>query len=122
MIELNPNGQVDQPAGDLIKDVSEATFMADVVEASRTVPIIVDFWAPWCGPCKMMAPQFEQAAKELEPGIRFAKLNTDEAQGTAARFNIRSIPTIALFRNGREVARQPGAMSAADIVRWVQAH
>ena len=86
------------------------------------VPVIVDFWAPWCGPCKMMAPQFEQAAKELEPGIRFAKLNTDEAQGTAARFNIRSIPTIALFRNGREVARQPGAMSAADIVRWVQSH
>ena len=86
------------------------------------VPVVVDFWAPWCGPCKMMAPQFEQAAKELEPGIRFAKLNTDEAQGTAARFNIRSIPTIALFRNGREVARQPGAMSAADIVRWVQAH
>ena len=86
------------------------------------VPVIVDFWAPWCGPCKMMAPQFEQAAKELEPGVRFAKLNTDEAQGTAARFNIRSIPTIALFRNGREVARQPGAMSAADIVRWVRAH
>ena len=86
------------------------------------VPVIVDFWAPWFGPCKMMAPQFEQAAKELEPGVRFAKLNTDEAQGTAARFNIRSIPTIALFRNGREVARQPGAMSAADIVRWVQAH
>jgi thioredoxin 2 len=86
------------------------------------IPVVVDFWAPWCGPCKMMAPQFEQAAKELEPKVRFAKLNTDEAQGTAARFNIRSIPTIALFRNGREVARQPGAMSAADIVRWVQAH
>jgi len=86
------------------------------------IPVVVDFWAPWCGPCKMMAPQFEQAAKELEPTVRFAKLNTDEAQGTAARFNIRSIPTIALFRNGREVARQPGAMSAADIVRWVQAH
>jgi thioredoxin 2 len=99
--------------------LTDANFEQHVSKSD--VPVIVDFWAPWCGPCKMMAPQFEQAAKELEPGVRFAKLNTDEAQGTAARFNIRSIPTIALFRNGREVARQPGAMSAADIVRWVKA-
>ena len=100
--------------------LTDANFEKHV--ASNDVPVIVDFWAPWCGPCKMMAPQFEQAAKELEPEVRFAKLNTDEAQGTASRFNIRSIPTIALFRNGREVARQPGAMSAADIVRWVRAN
>ena len=85
------------------------------------IPVVVDFWADWCGPCKMMAPQFEQAAKQLEPEVRFAKLDTDAAQATAARFNIRSIPTLALFKNGREVARQPGAMGAADIVRWVQA-
>ena len=92
-------------------------------QVSRSdIPVIVDFWAEWCGPCKMMAPQFEQAAGQMEPHVRFAKLNTDEAQATAARFNIRSIPTIALFRNGREIARQPGAMGAADIVRWVQAN
>ena len=70
----------------------------------------------------MMAPAFEQAATDLEPNVRFAKLNTDEAQQTAGRFNIRSIPTMALFKNGKEVARQAGAMSAADITRWVQAN
>ena len=86
------------------------------------IPVVVDFWAEWCGPCKMMAPQFEQAAAQMEPQVRFAKLDTEEAQATAARFNIRSIPTLALFKGGREVARQPGAMSAADIVRWVQAN
>lgn len=85
------------------------------------IPVVVDFWAPWCGPCKMMAPAFEQAAGQLEPRVRLAKLNTEEAQDIAGKYNIRSIPTLVLFRNGREVARQPGAMGVADIVRWVQA-
>jgi thioredoxin 2 len=70
----------------------------------------------------MMAPAFEQAAAELEPRFRFVKLNTDAAQATAARFNIRSIPTLALFKDGKEIARQPGAMGASDIVRWVEAN
>jgi thioredoxin 2 len=84
------------------------------------IPVVVDFWAAWCGPCKMMAPQFERAAKELEPSVRLAKLDTEAAQGIAARYGIRSIPTMIAFKGGREVSRQSGAMDAGSIVRWVR--
>jgi thioredoxin 2 len=99
-------------------ELDEESFRKHV--GRNDIPLVVDFWAEWCGPCKMMAPEFERAAGQLGAAARLAKLDTERAQGVAAQYGIRSIPTMVMFRHGREVARQSGAMRAADIVRWVE--
>ncbi len=86
------------------------------------IPLVVDFWAPWCGPCQTMAPAFASAAEVLEPRVRLAKVDTEKEPGIGAQFQIRSIPTLICFQSGKEVARQAGAMRAPDIVRWVESH
>ena len=90
--------------------------------ARNTIPLVVDFWAEWCGPCKMMAPEFVKAAALLEPDVRLAKLDTERAQDVAQANAIRSIPTVIVYKNGTEAARQAGAMRAEQIVQWVRAH
>lgn len=101
-------------------ELTDGTFQKHIEK--NDIPVVVDFWASWCGPCKMMAPEFKKAAEQLEPRVRFAKLDTENNQQTAAQFGIRSIPTMILYENGKEVAQQAGAMSAVQISQWVQSH
>jgi thioredoxin 2 len=99
-------------------EVNDANFGVQVGKSD--LPVVVDFWAAWCGPCRMMAPHFERAAGELEPVARLAKLNTEESPETAARYGIRGIPTLVIFRKGAEIARQSGAMDFPTLTRWIR--
>ena len=101
-------------------ELDEAGFDKHVTRSD--LPLVVDFWAPWCAPCRSMAPSFAAAAHQLEPRYQLIKVNTEQSQNLAARYNIRSIPTLAIFRNGREVARQAGATDTNGIVRWVKSN
>lgn len=99
-------------------DLGAANFQQHI--SRNDLPVVVDFWASWCGPCKAMAPVFSQVAHELATNARFARVNTEQEQGIAGQFQIRSIPTLILFKNGQEVSRQSGALNAQTLTNWVK--
>ena len=116
MLELGANA----PAGDLIKDVSEADFMVEVVEASKTVPVIVDFWAPWCGPCKTLGPALEAAVTAARGAVKMAKVNVDENQMIAGQLQVQSIPTVYAFWQGQPIDGFQGAVPGSEIQAFVE--
>lgn len=116
MLELGANA----PAGDFIKDVSEADFMVEVVEASKTVPVIVDFWAPWCGPCKTLGPALEAAVTAARGAVKMAKVNVDENQMIAGQLQVQSIPTVYAFWQGQPIDGFQGAVPPSEIKAFVE--
>jgi putative thioredoxin len=117
-MELNLSG-LNPVADDLIKDSDEASFMTDVVEASNTTPIIVDFWAPWCGPCKTLGPQLEEAVKAAKGAVKMVKVNVDEAQMIAGQLQIQSIPTVYAFHKGQPIDGFQGAVPPSEMKEFI---
>ncbi len=119
MINLS-GGAAATPTSDLIKDGTEASFMADVIEASKEGPVIVDFWAPWCGPCKTLGPALEAAVTEAKGAVRMVKINVDEAQTISSQLQIQSIPTVYAFHNGQPIDGFQGALPGSEIKAFIE--
>jgi thioredoxin 1 len=107
-------------SSDLIKHVSDASFDADVLKSAK--PVLVDFWAEWCGPCKMIAPMLDEVSKDYDGRLQVAKVNVDENRGTPAKFGIRGIPTLILFKGGEVAATKVGALSKAQLTAFLDGH
>ena len=105
---------------DLIKDSDQTKFAKDVLEASRTVPVIVDFWAPWCGPCKQLQPTIEKVVKAANGAVKLVKINIDENPETPGRYGVRGIPTMLLFKGGQPIAQKVGAAPRSQIQQWLE--
>ncbi|MEK6216941.1 MAG: co-chaperone YbbN [Boseongicola sp.] len=118
MLELNPNPPA-EPQGDLIKDSTEATFMVDVIEASQTIPVIVDFWAPWCGPCRQLTPALEAAVTDARGKVKLVKVNVDENQGIAGQLRVQSLPTVYAFWQGQPVDAFQGALAGSELKAFI---
>ncbi|MFK7877401.1 MAG: thioredoxin [Paracoccaceae bacterium] len=119
MVDLNLSGGPSQGDADLIKDATEASFMQDVVDTSMTTPVIVDFWAPWCGPCKTLGPMLEEAVRAAKGAVKMVKINVDEAQGIAGQLQIQSIPTVYAFFKGQPIDGFQGAVPGSEIKDFV---
>jgi putative thioredoxin len=118
MLELNPNPPA-EPQGDLIKDSTEATFMVDVIEASKTIPVIVDFWAPWCAPCRQLTPALEAAVTDSRGKVKLVKVNVDENQGIAGQLRVQSLPTVYAFWQGQPVDAFQGALAGSELKAFI---
>ncbi len=101
-------------------DVTDATFGQEVIERSKQVPVVVDFWAEWCGPCRMIGPALEEISNEMQGKVKIAKVNVDENPGIASQLGIRSIPTLMLFKNGQLAGQKVGAAPKGDLSKWIQ--
>ena len=116
------NGAAPQAVPDLIKETTTQTFMKDVIEESRRQPVLIDFWAPWCGPCRQMAPTIDTVAQEYAGKVKVGKLDVDSNNNTAMRYNIRGIPTLLLFKGGKVVEQRVGAIGKQEVQKMLEPH